>query len=147
MSTSPSSLSLLWKLCKVAISNAGVFYVAPNFDLWANFCGGSVSDFISHYSQLYGAFLLARRKSCETQYVEMNKANRLARAQQMSTNVIAAGAETSGSGKNKAGGQRSASGSTTSSNKGAASNSVGPKNKKKPSKDDDPDVRHKIKKP
>ena len=23
-----------------AISNAGVFYVAPNFDLWADFCGG-----------------------------------------------------------------------------------------------------------
>ena len=30
-----------------AISNAGVFYVAPNFDLWADFCGGSVSNFIS----------------------------------------------------------------------------------------------------
>ena len=77
----------------------------------------------------------------------MNKANRLACAQQMSTNVIAAGAETSGSGKNKVGGKRSASGSTTSSNKGAASSSVAPKNKKKSSKDDDPDVRHRIKKP
>ena len=129
-----------------AISNAGVFYVAPNFDLWADFCGGSVSEFISQYSRLYGALLLAQRKSCEIQYVEKNKANRLARAQQMSTNAIAAGAETSGSGKNKAGGQRSASGSTTSSNREAASGFVVSKNKKKPSKDDDPDVRHRIKK-
>ena len=66
-----------------AISNAGVFYVALNFGLWADFCGGSVSDFISQYSRLYGAFLLSQRKSCEIQYVEKNKANRLARAQQM----------------------------------------------------------------
>ena len=129
-----------------AISNAGVFYVAPNFDLWADFCGGSVSDFISQYSRLYDAFLLAQRKSYEIQYVEKNKANRLARAQQMSTSAIAVGADASGSGKNKVGGQRSTSVSTTSSNKEAASGFVVSKTKKKSSKDDDPDVRHRIKK-
>ena len=134
------------KAVQDAINNAGVFYVAPNFDLWADFCGGSVSDFISHYWRLYGAFLLSQRKSCEIQYMEKNKANRLARAQQVSTNAISVGAEASGSGKNKAGGQRTTSGSTTSSNKEATSGLVVSKNKKKPSKDDDPDVRHRIKK-
>ena len=101
-----------------AISNAGVFYVAPNFDLWFDFCGGSVFDFISHYSRLYGAFLFGRRKAFEMQYVDINKANRLARAQQLSTSIATPSVAVSGSGKGKAGSQRPASGSKATSSRG-----------------------------
>ena len=78
-----------------SIANAGVFYVAPNFDLWAEFCGGIAEEFVSRYSGLFNSFVLKRRKSYETHYVEINKANCLARAQQVLVATSTAGSETS----------------------------------------------------
>ena len=58
------------------------FHVAPIFDLTPEFYGGNAKEFVSRFFNIYGTFLLERRKSCETHYVDINKTNRLARAQQ-----------------------------------------------------------------
>ena len=44
-----------------AIADAGVFYVAPNFDLWTELCSGIAEAFASRYQSLYDTFLLGRR--------------------------------------------------------------------------------------
>ena len=44
-----------------AIADPGVFYVAPNFDLWTDFCSGNAEAFASRYQSLYDTFLLGRR--------------------------------------------------------------------------------------
>ena len=86
-----------------SIADAGVFYVAPDVDLWSSFCGGVAEEFVSRYSSLFNSFVLVRRKSYETHYVEINKANRLARAQQMLVSTSTAGNEASGSGQERGG--------------------------------------------
>ena len=64
---------------RCAIADAGVFYVTPGFDIWKNFCDHVVDSFIADYRKLNCSYLLGRRKSSEKYYVEINKANRLAR--------------------------------------------------------------------
>ena len=94
-----------------AIADAGVFYVAPNFDLWAEFCGGIAEAFASRYRNLYDTFLLERRQSFESHYIDLNKSNRLARAQQVLASTSTAGGEASGSEKGRGGGRHSATSS------------------------------------
>ena len=92
-----------------AIANAGVFYVAPNFDLWTEFCSGIAQAFASRYQSLYDTFLLGRRQSFESHYADLNKSNRLARAPQC-TSVSATGSgNVSVSAKGKGSSQRAGS--------------------------------------
>ena len=86
MSTNHSSQPTL-EAVREAIGNAGVFYVAQNFDLWVDFCGGSVSILSSIIAGCMVHFCLSARKACEVQYLDINKANCLARAQQLSTSI------------------------------------------------------------
>ena len=60
-----------------AITNAGMFFVAEDFDLWKQVGGSGVSTFVKQYSVLYSAFLAQRRKSFDTHYSTCNKVNRL----------------------------------------------------------------------
>ena len=41
-----------------SIADAGVFYVAPDFDLWSPFCGVVAEEFVSRYSSLFNSSLL-----------------------------------------------------------------------------------------
>ena len=56
-----------------AIANAGVFYLAPNFDLWTEFCGGIAEAFVSRYRSLYDSFLSERPQPFETHYMDFKR--------------------------------------------------------------------------
>ena len=135
-----------------AIADAGVFYVAPNFDLWTEFCSGIAEAFACRYQGLYDAFLQGRRQSFETYYSDLNKSNRLARALQGTSVVATSGGNVSVSAKGKGSSQRAGSaGKSSSSKEATTSSSPQKKNKKKPKKvkdsaDEDPEVFHKLKK-
>ena len=119
-----------------ANANAGVFYVAPNFDLWTEFCSGIAEAFASRYQSLYDTFLLGHRQSFESHYADLNKSNRLARALQ-GTSVSATGSGNVSAvlAKGKGSSQRAGStGKSSSSKEATTSSSPEKKNKKKPKK-------------
>ena len=63
--------------------NAGVFFVTADIDLWSQFCDISYGAFVEKYRNSFVKFLAKRRGACEKQYVEYNRANRLARIGQI----------------------------------------------------------------
>ena len=76
--------------------------------------------FVSRYSSLYGTFLLERRQSYGTHYVDINKSDRLARAQQGVSASVTTNREISGSGEGKGGSQRPGLTEKSSPNKEAS---------------------------
>ena len=86
-----------WVLFKSLSPMLRFFCVARNFDLWTEFCSGIAEWFVSRYCSLYGSFLLDRRQSYETHYVDINRSNRLARAQQGVFASVTTSSEVSGS--------------------------------------------------
>ena len=135
-----------------AIANAGVFYVASNFDLWTEFCGGYAETFLSRYCSLYSSFLSESRQSLENHYTNINKSNWLARAQQNVSASVTVSSDVSGPVKGKGVSQRVEVTGKSSPNKEApTSSNPQRKIKKKPKKrkesnDEDPDVFHKLEK-
>ena len=135
-----------------AIADAGVFYVAPNFDLWTEVCNGIAEAFASRYQSLYDTFLLGRRQSFESPYVDPNKSNRLARALQGTSVSATSSGNVSVSAKGKGSSQRAGStGKSNSSKEATTSSSPQKKNKKKPKKvkdstDEDPESFQKLEK-
>ena len=77
-----------------AIANSGVFFVGVFVDVWEGLRLSNVSAFLGRYKSLYRSYLAERRKSCETYYIECNKANRSARDSQVSS-VAETGSSTS----------------------------------------------------
>ena len=135
-----------------AIADAGVFYVAPNFDLWTEFCSGIAEAFASRYQGLYDTSLQGRRQSFESYYSDLNKSNRLARALQGTSVAATSGGNVSVLAKGKGPSQRAAStGKSSSSKEATTSSSPQKKNKKKPKKvkdstDEDPESFQELKK-
>ena len=147
-----------------AIANAGAFYVAADFDLWRDICGEDLDAFITPYRSLYRDFILERRKSCESYYIGLNKANLEARSRQGSV-VSDTGSTSSSTVKSKkvleirgqgtsvgtvAGGSTSKK-SVVSADvaviKKGGSESASKKSKGSKTKaNEDPEVRHRIKK-
>ena len=136
-----------------AIVDAGLFYVTPGFDVWRNYCDPAVDAFVASYQKLYCAFLLGRRKSSETYYVECSKTRK-----PVGANVEASGSE---AGSNVSGASKKSKGENSSSRVVASfsktvSGNVGQssvskkskgskKNRPKCSSEEDPDVHHRIK--
>ena len=60
-----------------AIATSGVFFVAPNYNLWAGVCDPAYEKYIADVGVAYKQFLDGRRKAGESHYVECNRANRL----------------------------------------------------------------------
>ena len=69
-------------LIRDAIANAGLFYIGTDFNVWKDLCDSGVDWFISAFCELYGEFLLNRRRSSDEHYTECNRVNRLSRAEQ-----------------------------------------------------------------
>ena len=79
--SSPCQLESL----RTAVANAGVFFVAPIFNLWYVICGPDMECF----ALANQVFLSERRDSYENCYAECKRVNRLARAVQGSSAVVA----------------------------------------------------------
>ena len=73
-----------------AIAKAEVFFITPGYDIWKDFCDPFMDSFFAKNMKLYCAFLVERRESSESYYVDCNRAIRFARA-----NVGTSGSETS----------------------------------------------------
>ena len=70
------------ELVRAAISNAGVFFVVSDFDVWKDVCDPGVDSCIEGFCRLYGDFVGKRRRLSYEHYSECYRANRLSRAEQ-----------------------------------------------------------------
>ena len=70
-----------------AFADSGIFFVSADFDVWKGLRSGDVDAFASRFRSLYKSYGLERSKSCETYFVECNKANRCARDGQFSVRL------------------------------------------------------------
>ena len=70
-----------------AIANAGVFFVSGDVDVWKTFRLSDVAVFVDRYKSLFHSYLLERRKSCETCYLECNSAKRSSRDSQVGSST------------------------------------------------------------
>ena len=129
-----------------AVSNAGVVFVSADFHTWAGLFVGDVGTYFSSYKSLYLKYLLSRLKSCESHYVERNKANCRARGKQSSGGSQSNRPQSVvGKRKNKPA-QQSKNTKKSSNLSSSGDVSVTKKTQNKP-KTVDPDVVHKVKKP
>ena len=61
---------------RIAVADAGVFFVTPSFDVWKDFGGPRHNEFLTRICSSYHKLLVERRKACESYYVKCNKTNR-----------------------------------------------------------------------
>ena len=130
-------------LIREAVSDAGLFYIGSDFNVWKDLCDSGVDSFIAAFCELYKEFLAKRRQSSDEHYTECNRVNRLSR----SSSVVQS-SSSSTSGKGKSGGSKVGEKSTDvkqvgkskKSNVQAGGGKTTPKKKSK--KDTDPLVYH-----
>ena len=86
-------------LIRDAVSDAGLFYIGSDFNVWKDLC---VDSFIAAFCELYKEFLAKRRQSSDEHYTECNRVNRLSRAEQGSrSSSVVQSSSSSVSGKGK----------------------------------------------
>ena len=139
-------------LIRDAVSDAGLFYIGSDFNVWKDLCDAGVDSFIASFCELYKEFLAKRRQSSDEHYTECNRVNRLSRAEQGSRgSSVVQSSSSSVSGKGKSGGSKVGEkstdgkqvGKTKKSNVQAGGSKTTPKKKSK--KDIDPSVHHHVK--
>ena len=139
-------------LMRDAVSDAGLFYIGSDFNVWKDLCDAGVDSFIASFCELYKEFLAKRSQSSDEHYTDCNRVNRLSRAEQGSrSSSVVQSSSSSVSGKGKSGGSKVGEkstdgkqvGKTKKSNVQAGGSKTTPKKKSK--KDIDPSVHHHVK--
>ena len=90
------------RLVRAAISNAEVFFVGSDFNVWKVLSDPSVDSFIEAFCCLYSEFLAKRRRLSDEHDSECNRVNRLSSAEQGSkTSSVVRSSSSSSVGKAK----------------------------------------------